>query len=151
MESGEFGISSTIIVISKDRKALIVQRSEKKSFPNMWTVPGGKLQDIDGDFTRADDVCYYPAEYNVMRELSEEVGMKINAENLHFFCSLYAKSYKRFILSFYALIDQDAKDVKITLLPEAKSYTWINEDEIKNYSFIPDIGGEIKRVYEKLK
>jgi len=48
MDLESLKVSSTVVVISKDKKALIVQRPPNKSFANLWTVAGGKLQDTDG-------------------------------------------------------------------------------------------------------
>jgi hypothetical protein len=40
--------------------------------------------------------------------------------------------------------------MKITL-SECQDYKWIEEHEISQYEFIPDIGGEIKEVFKILK
>jgi hypothetical protein len=45
-------------------------------------------------------------------------------------------------------MDKDAADLKITLDKECNAYRWITEDEIKDYDFIPDIGGEIREVFK---
>ena len=145
----DFSISATIIIISKDRKALILQRNPGDSFPNKWTVPGGKIKDTDGDFTNGKDFCYYPAEHSAVREVLEETGIKIDVNDLKFLCTLYLTAINRFIVSFYAVSDKNSDDMKV-ILSGNQSYAWIKREEIKNYDFIPDIGGEIEAVYLKI-
>ena len=111
----DFSISATIILISKDKKALILQRNSTDSFPNKWTVPGGKIEQTDGDFTHDVDACYYPAEYSAVREVEEETGIKVNWDKIEFLCSLYLKKINRFIISFYLVLDTDSKDIPVVL------------------------------------
>lgn len=72
-------IAITAIVV-KDGKFLIIKRSSnKKRFPNMWTVPGGKLE--TSDYTslpkETKDYWYNVLEKTLSREVMEEVGVKI--------------------------------------------------------------------------
>jgi len=146
-------VSATVIVISRDNKALIVQRPPDKAFPNLWTVAGGKLQDTDGDLV-SDDFRYNSVEYCARRELFEETGIKIHFKDhpLHYLCSITTiwGDTRRVILSFYVVLDKNAKDVKITLT-ENQAYCWIEDYMIDSYGFIPDIGGEIKEVFKILE
>lgn len=142
----EFSISATIIIMSRDGKALILQRNPDDSFPNKWTVPGGKLKERDGDFTNGDGFCYYPAEYSAIREVKEETGIDIKVEDLRFLCSLYLKEINRFIISFYAIHGKDSGDIGVSL-SDNQDHRWIRREEIRDYDFIPDIGGEIDAVY----
>jgi 8-oxo-dGTP pyrophosphatase MutT (NUDIX family) len=144
----EFSISAAIIIISSDMKALIIQRNPHDTFPNKWTVPGGKIKDKDGNF--ANDFCYYPAEFSAIREVKEETGIEIKVEDLQFLCTLYLKEINRFIISFYALSNKKSENIEISL-KDNQSYSWIESNEIKDYDFIPDIGGEIEAVYMLLK
>src|SRR3989344_3822630 len=72
-------VAITAIVV-KDGKYLIIKRSpNKKRFPNMWTVPGGKLETLDYTSLPKDTKEYW---YNVLektlaREVREEVGIEI--------------------------------------------------------------------------
>ena len=76
-------------IVIKDGKFLITKRSpNEKAFPNMWTVPGGKLN-LDDYIKRQKDTS--DAWYNVLedllrREINEETG-KIDKKGL-----LYRKS-----------------------------------------------------------
>src|SRR5690242_984553 len=76
-------------IIVKDGKYLIIKRSStKKRFPDMWTVPGGKLETSDYTSLKKDTKEYW---YNVLektlaREVMEEVGIKI--DNVEYVTSL---------------------------------------------------------------
>ena len=144
-------VSATVIVISKDKKALIVQRPPDRAFPNLWTVAGGKIQDTDGDLIH-EGFLYNSVEYCAKRELFEETAIHVWHMPLHYLCSITTiwGETKRVILSFYVILDKNTEDMKIKL-DECQTYKWITEDEIKDYDFIPDIGGEIKEVFRRIK
>lgn len=76
-------------IIVKEGKYLIAKRAAtKKRFPNMWTVPGGKLEAGDYLSLEKDTEHYW---YNVLdrtlrREIKEEVGLDI--KNIEYLTSL---------------------------------------------------------------
>lgn len=152
-------VSSTVIVISKDMKALIVQRPPDKTFANLWTVAGGKLQDTDGILTGR-DFRYFATEVCAVRELKEETGIHVFIKDLKYLCSVYAGIINRLILSYYVVLDKNADEIEINL-SECQAHKWVTRDEtkgikilkghvVKNYNFIPDIGGEIEEVFKRL-
>jgi 8-oxo-dGTP pyrophosphatase MutT (NUDIX family) len=151
MELENIKVSATIIVISKDMKALIVQRPPDKAFPNKWAVAGGKLQDTDG-MPASEGFMYYSTEYCAERELKEETDISIRIADLKYLCSITTiwGDTKRVILSYYIILDRYADEIQI-VLSECKDYRWISEGEIHQYDFIPDIGGEIEEVFRRLK
>jgi len=79
----------TTAIIVKDGKYLITRRSmQKKRFPGLWTVPGGKLETDDYKKLPKDTTDYW---YNVLeqvlkREVKEEVGLEI--KNIEYVTSL---------------------------------------------------------------
>lgn len=145
----EFSISAAIIIISAEGKALILQRNANDSFGNKWTVPGGKMNESDGDFSGGADICYYPSEFSAIREVKEETGIEIKHSELRFLCTLYLKKINRFIVSFYAVSEIKADDIDVSL-SDNQDYRWISRDQLKNFEFIPDIGSEIEAVYSLL-
>ncbi len=151
MDLEQVRVSATIIVISKDNKALIIQRPPNKSFAGLWTVAGGKVSTDDG-YVVNDSFRYFPAEDCAIRELYEETGISVRRADLEYLCSIIALGeIKRLILSYYVVLDNlNAEDVRIKLA-ESQAYKWITEDEIKDNNFIIDIGGEIREVFKRLK
>lgn len=159
MDLNSLKVSSTIIVISKDRKALIVQRPKDKTFANLWTVAGGKIQDTDG-IPIMDDFRYFSGEVCAVRELEEETGIHVFIKDVKYLCSVYAGAVTRLILSYYVVLDKNADEIKIEL-SECQAYKWVTREEakgtkiskghvVKNYNFIPDIGGEIEEVFRRV-
>jgi len=159
MELESLKVSSTVIVISRDRKALIVQRPPDKTFANMWTVAGGKISDTDGiPVTR--NFRYFSAEVCAIRELEEETGIHVFIKDLKYLCSVYAGAINRLIISYYVILNKNADEIEIKL-SECQAYKWVTRDEaignhfskgyvVKNYNFIPDIGGEIEEVFKRI-
>jgi 8-oxo-dGTP pyrophosphatase MutT (NUDIX family) len=151
MELENIKVSATVIVISRDNKALIVQRPPDKAFPNLWTVAGGKIQDTDG-ILKSEGFLYNSVECCARRETKEETGICICRIPLHYLCSITTiwGDTKRVILSFYVILDKDAKDLQIKL-SECQAYRWIEEYMIDSHNFIPDIGGEIREVFKRIE
>lgn len=159
MDLESLKVSSTVIVISKDMKALIVQRPSDKTFANLWTVAGGKLQDTDGIpavLTNllgvkhvTEDFRYFAAEVCAIRELCEETGICVFIKDLKYLGSAYAGAINRLILSYYVVLDKNADEIEIKP-SECQAYEWITRDEVKNYDFIPDIGGEIDDIFKRI-
>jgi 8-oxo-dGTP pyrophosphatase MutT (NUDIX family) len=143
-------VSATVIVISKDMKALVLQRRpDEKVFPSLWTVAGGKMEDNDGVNLPLYPEFYYSAgEVCAQRELFEETGIAFAPFNdFIYLTSILAGRVGRMILSYYLYIPLDADEIEIKL-SESAGYTWITKEEVDKYNFIPDIGGEIKEVFE---
>ncbi|MBI2672460.1 NUDIX domain-containing protein [Candidatus Woesearchaeota archaeon] len=72
-------VTATAIII-KDGKFLITKRSpNEKAFPNLWTVPGGKLEQKDYINKQKDTKdCWYNAIENLLkREVKEETNLEI--------------------------------------------------------------------------
>jgi 8-oxo-dGTP pyrophosphatase MutT (NUDIX family) len=141
-------ISATIIVVSQDHKALILKRlATEERFPNLWTVAGGKLKTWDGD-KYCEGFYYYPCEEAACRELEEETGIlrAYVRPRLKYLCSIVSiEKVKRLIVSYYVNIGCNASELHIKT-ENNQEYKWITIDEIDNYKFIVDIGGEIRQV-----
>jgi 8-oxo-dGTP pyrophosphatase MutT (NUDIX family) len=141
-------ISATIIVVSQDHKALILKRlATEPRFPNLWTVAGGKLKTWDGD-KLSDGFYYYPCEEAACRELEEETGLLRSyvRPKIKYLCSIVSiEKVKRLIISYYVEIGCDADELHIKT-ENNQEYKWIGIDQIRDYEFIVDIGGEIRKV-----
>jgi 8-oxo-dGTP pyrophosphatase MutT (NUDIX family) len=136
-------IAITAIIV-KDGKYLIVRRSpEKKRFPGMWVVPGGRLEAKDYLELPKDTEHYW---YNVLertlkREVQEEVGLEI--ENIEYVTSLatvHADGAPSLVISCVA--DYVSGDVRLEE-GETVEYAWVSLEEAKNYSLIDGIYDEL--------
>ena len=139
-------------IIVKDGKYLITRRSSnKKRFPGMWTVPGGKLESKDYLELPKDTEHYW---YNVLertlrREVKEEVGIDI--DNIRYVTSLatvHADGSPSLVISCVA----DYASGEITLQPdESDQSAWVSLDESKNYNLIDGIYDELVMTENMLK
>jgi 8-oxo-dGTP pyrophosphatase MutT (NUDIX family) len=138
-------------IIVKDGKYLITKRSaNEKAFPNLWTVPGGKLEMKDYSTRPKDTSAHW---YNIFedllkREVMEETKLKI--KNFGYVTSL---SYIRedgiptLIVSLFA--DHDEGEVK--LCDALIEYAWVTLEEAKNYELIEGIYEELEMLDKLLK
>lgn len=131
-------------IILKDGKMLIIRRSaEKKRFPHMWTVPGGRLEPGDYTSLKKDTEHYW---YNVLertlsRELAEEVGLEVN--NVRYLTSL-ARVHEDGAPSLVISCVADYVSGEIKLQPEeADDAAWVNADEARDYDLIDGILDEL--------
>jgi 8-oxo-dGTP pyrophosphatase MutT (NUDIX family) len=149
----EAKIASTIIPISKDKKALILQYTSNHSlFPNLWTVPGGKMELDDGkrltDVQEEHKLNYYATEKAALRELEEEAGIK-ETRNPNLLCTIYATKPNLLINSFYIRLYFKAKDIPVNINPkEHQAYRWIDKEELGYFNFVVDIKWELESVFD---
>jgi len=136
---------------SRDVKYLITKRAGNlKAFPNMWTVPGGKLE-LDEYKNKPKDTSHHW--YNILekllrREIKEEVGIEVkNIKYLTSMTFIRPDGIPTLIISLFA--DYCSGEVKLN--EELIDYAWVNLDEAKNYDLIEGIYEEIKMFDEHLK
>lgn len=144
-------VAITAIVI-KDHKYLITRRSKnKRRFPGMWTVPGGKLETDDYINIPKDTEHYW---YNVLekvlrREVMEEVGLDI--ENIVYLTSLatvHGDGNPSLVISCIA----DYKSGEVILKQdETDDYKWVSLEEAKDYDLIDGIYDELVMAEETLQ
>ncbi|MBL4644277.1 MAG: NUDIX domain-containing protein [Candidatus Pacebacteria bacterium] len=131
------------VIIIKDGKYLITKRSpDKKRFPSMWTVPGGRLE--------ADDYLQLPKDtefyrYNVLertlrREVQEEVGIEIdNIEYVTSLATVHDDGSPSMVIACVA----DYTSGEVTLSDEDESFEWVTLEEAKGYDLIDGIQEEL--------
>ena len=131
-------------IVVKDEKYLIARRSlNKKRFPGMWTVPGGKLEVEDYSSLPKDTEHYW---YNVLeralqREVKEEVGVDIkNIEYITSLATVHADGSPSLVISCIA--DYDAGVIKLQE-EEMDEHAWVTLAEAKNYKLIDGIYDEL--------
>lgn len=139
-------------IIVRDNRYLITRRSvNKKRFPGIWTVPGGKMEINDYLQLPKDTENYW---YNVLertlrREVKEEVGIDIkNIEYVTSLATVHQDGSPSLVISCMA--DYDGGDVKLNS-EESDEHAWVSLEEAKNYQLIDGIYDEIAMVDNKRK
>jgi 8-oxo-dGTP diphosphatase len=139
-------------IIVKDNKYLIVRRSlNKKRFPGMWTVPGGKMETSDYLQLPKDTEFYW---YNVLertlrRETKEEVGIDIdNIEYVTSLATVHSDGSPSLVISCVA--DYVSEEIKLQA-EENDQFAWVNLEEAKNYQLLDGIYDELVMVENKRK
>ena len=107
-------------IIFYENKVLICRRKKSKSLAGYWEFPGGKVEKGESN------------ELALIRELSEELGMKVEIKD-HFLSNIHDYeiqkieliSYKcTFIYSDFKLVDHD-------------DYNWIITRDLVNWNLAP--------------
>ncbi len=131
---------ATTAIIIKDGKYLITRRSKnKKRFPGVWTVPGGKMETSDYLKLPKDTEFYW---YNVLertlkREVAEEVGIEItNVQYLTSLATVHADGSPSLVISCIA--DYVSGEVKLQE-EETDAFAWVSSEEAKSYEMIDGI------------
>src|SRR3972149_10988413 len=137
-------------IIRRGNKFLITKRSmDKKRFPGMWTVPGGKLE--TKDYTALDketkNYWYNVLERTLRREVEEEVGIKI--KNVNYLTSL-ATIHAGYNPSLVISCTANYVSGKVKLQEEeASDFAWVTVKEAKKYDLIDGIYDEIVMASKK--
>ncbi len=139
-------------IIVKDRKYLVTRRSpNKKRFPKMWTVPGGKLEISDYvDLPKETEFYWYNVLEKVLkREVMEEVGLEIdNIDYVTSLATIHSDGNPSLVISCLA----DYAGGEVTLQEdEADKFAWVSLDEAKNYDLIDGIYDELAMAEKQLK
>jgi len=139
-------------IIVKDNKYLITRRSpNKKRFPGMWTVPGGKMETDDYLKLPKDTEFYW---YNVLertlrREIKEEVEIDIdNIEYVTSLATVHDDGSPSLVISCMA--DYVSGEIKLQA-EENDQFAWVTLEEAKNYKLLDGIYDELVMVENKRK
>jgi putative membrane protein len=151
MEANQYlhEVAITAIVV-KNGRYLIVRRSpNKKRFPGMWTVPGGRLEpkDYTGFPKDTENWWYRVLERTLAREVKEEVGIEI--ENVRYLTSL-ARVHEDGAPSLVISCVADYAGGNITLQEgETDDFAWVSLEESEKYKLIDGIDDELVLAEEK--
>jgi len=145
-----FEVVITAIIV-KDNKYLILRRApEKKRFPGMWTVPGGKLESRDFINTPKETKEYW---YNVLektlrREVREEASLEI--KDITYVTSLatvHADGALSLVIS--CLAQYESGKIKLQK-EETDKAAWVTLVGAKKYNLIDGIYDELAMADEQL-
>lgn len=139
-------------IVAKDGKYLIMKRAaHEKAFPNMWTVPGGKL--VYDEYSKLPYKIKYPQWYNAVewvlkKEIKEEANIEI--KNPQYLCDIVfvrPDGFPVVTLSYWA--EYESGETKAG--KDLTDFAWVTAEEAKNYELIDGILGEIEEVDHILK
>ncbi len=132
-------------------EGLILKRSmDEKEGPGLWTIAGGKVERIDWGVpirTKGGKHVYCSVlERAMRREIFEETGLDLKkvslfrASNLVF---IRTDGTPTIVFRFYAWCkDKSAVQIK----DESTDYAWITEAELDNYTFIQNVGEDLRMI-----
>ncbi|MFH1899095.1 MAG: NUDIX domain-containing protein [Patescibacteria group bacterium] len=139
-------------IVVKDGKFLITRRSpDKKRFPGMWTVPGGKLETKDYLELPKDTKEYW---YNVLekvlkREVKEEVGLEIkDIKYITSLATIHQDGQPSLVISCIAKYVSGEVTLQVG---EADDHKWVDIQEAKSYELIDGIYDELVMADNYLK
>ena len=143
-------VVATAIVV-KDGKYLIAKRAPfEKAFPNLWTVPGGKLESKEFTSRHADakSLWYNVLEGLVEREVMEEVNLEV--QNIGYVTSL---AYIRDdgVPTIIISLSAEYKSGEVKLCHALTDYAWVSLEEAKSYDLIDGIYDELAMLDAHLK
>ena len=120
-------------LLKKSNKILITSRPEGKFLSGYWELPGGKLLNHES------------FEDCAVRELYEEIGIKIEKENLDNI-DLVTHRYKNTaIIMMIYLVEFWTGKIK---LKEKQQLRWLNRKDIKQFKYLPGSQIIFDRIYE---
>ena len=138
-------------IIRKDNKFLIAKRAaHEKVHPNLWTVPGGKLEMSDYIYRHKDTPIHW---YNILenvvkREVMEETGLEIKNLNYHTsMVYLRPDGIQTIIISLFA----DHHQGSVNLSKDLTEYKWVTLEHAKDYELIDGIYEELVMLDKRIK
>lgn len=134
---------SATVIIHKEGKYLITKRSpDEKAFPNMWTVPGGRIsvEDYINLPKPTPSAWYGSIEEGLKREVKEETNLEIDSiKYLIDMTLIRPDGVPVVVLSYYA----DYKNGEVKLNSDAVDFAWVTVKEAKKVDLIEGIYEEI--------
>jgi 8-oxo-dGTP diphosphatase len=120
-------------LLKKGSKLLITSRPKNKFLSGFWELPGGKCF-VNESFEKC-----------AVRELYEEIGIKIEIEDLYNI-ELITHRYKNtFIIMMIYLVKHWRGKIKPK---EKQELAWINRYQVKEFNFLPGSQIFFDRLYE---
>ncbi len=121
-------VIATSIIKNTKGKILLIQRSEKSSYPSYWQLVEGKLEKGES-----------PSEA-LKREVEEEIGVSVLQLEINsvIYNEIEAKGLK--YLCFRIVFETIISSKKIKISDEHTSFGWFNKDEVAKLLLLPGTG-----------
>src|SRR3989339_1764527 len=140
-------------IIVKDGKFVIMKRAPtEKAFPNMWTVPWGKL--VYHEYSKLPRTSqkspqwYHVVDWVLKKEVKEEAGIEIKKPE--YLCDLVfvrPDGFPVVTLSYWA----EYKSGKTKCGKDVTDFAWVTLKEAKKYDLIDGIWNELRDVEKILR
>ncbi len=124
--------------IEYDGKILMLLRNFNKIQGGTWGAPGGKVDDVDYDDTLL----------AIIREVKEETGIPLDAENLKqvgVFYVIHPQNNKFIYVKYHAVLKY--KPDVLLKSDEHENFLWVTPEESLKLNLILDEDYTIKHVY----
>lgn len=115
--------NSVACIVYKNGKILIAHRIPKGDMGNRWEFPGGKVDTGETD------------QMTIVREMSEEFGVKAVPGEKITSCSFFHKEKECFLNAYLVQLEHDGLE-KPYILTEHTEYKWVFPKEIENLNFV---------------
>lgn len=116
---------------------LLLKRIDDKSFPNLWGVPTGKIENNETPIQ------------TIIRELYEETKIVLSADRLKFVDTFYISTEEMSFTYILYFVDFDLPPEIIINSFEHKEYKWIHVDQIGNLNLVPAVEETISQTINK--
>ena len=141
----------TGIIIKGDKFLIMKRAAHEKAFPNMWTVPGGKL--VYNEYSKLPYKTKYPQWYDLVewvlrKEVKEEANIEIKKPE--YLCDLVfvrPDGFPVVTLSYWAKY----KSGTVKVGKDLTDYAWVTLKEAKKYDLIDGIWDELRQVSNIIK
>jgi mutator protein MutT len=111
------------IIINNDNKVLLMKRANTGFSDGMYTIPGGKIDDLELPSTA------------FIREMQEEVNLNINKSQLNCVMTQHRISYGYACVDFYYLVKEENADltnIKINEPHKCDELKWVDVNNLPN-------------------
>jgi 8-oxo-dGTP pyrophosphatase MutT (NUDIX family) len=141
-------VSTIVVYRESDKRCLILKRHEREIVhPGKYSVPGGKLEWKDFNLNESkkhNGVLYFDdaIEGLLKREVFEEAGIQIE-DNIHYLASMvFVRPDETPVILVRFAAKYKEGEVKIDS-NDFSDFTWVNEQELKNYDCIINVYDEV--------
>lgn len=130
-------------LVEKDGKILISQRSfEETHQPGSWTIPGGKVERTGGEIWNI-------IEKTLKTEVMEETGVEVADDVCLLTNNTFIRSTGQHVIALIFLCHWKSGIAKP--LEDTIDVKWINENELKDMEFAPNVKKYIEIGFSDLR